>query len=354
MVEIALNNSPSRADELQSKLIRLDEITPILTSNALVRGWMDKNCLSIIYGPSNAGKTFVALDISMHVAAGRPWRGCRVDGGAVLYIAAEGGVGVRNRLAAFKLDNPDIAEAPFTLLPVGVDLHGQGDAMAVCEILPTDNPALIVVDTLARSMGAGDENTAKDASQFIKNCDLIREATGAHVMIIHHTGKDQDRGGRGSSAFKAAVDGEIQVTSKGQIICHKRRDQEKGDPLHFELRVIELGKNEFGEMVTSAVVDECEPPKPERKPLSGINEVAMQALDDALKSHGSVKSGNLYPSNRKVVHIDHWRAACDDHGLTKGGSDSAARTAFMRAKKRLMELDAVREWSDHVWRVFNE
>ncbi len=348
---VPLNINTSRADELAAKLIRLDDIKPILTSNALVKGWLDKNCLSIIYGPSNAGKTFVALDIAMHIAAGKPWRGCRVDGGAVLYIAAEGGIGVQNRLAAFKLDKPDMANALFTLLPVGVDLHGHGDALAVCEIMPDVDPALVVIDTLARSMGGGDENTAKDASMFIKNCDLIREATEAHVMIIHHTGKDEDRGGRGSSAFKAAVDGEIQATSKGEIICHKQRDQERGAPLHFKLRPVELGRNEFGEVVTSAVVDESEPPKQKRKPLSGKNEIAMQALDDALRDHGDKKSGNFYPSNRKVVHIDHWRKACGDHGITEGTTEAAARMAFKRAKDKLMDLDEVREWGDHVWRV---
>ena len=350
MTVIPLNLNPSRASELEAKLVRLSDIKPILTSNALVRGWLDKNCLSIIYGPSNAGKTFVALDLAMHIAAGKPWRGCRVAGGPVLYIAAEGGMGVHNRLAAFKSDHPDMADAPFTLLPIGVDLHGAGDAVAICEAMQ-DEPALIVIDTLARSMGSGDENTAKDASMFVRNCDLIREATGAHVMVIHHTGKDEDRGARGSSAFRGAVDGEVQVTSDGQIFCHKQRDQEKGAPLHFKLRQVVLGENEFGEPVTSAVVDAADPPKAKRKPLTGTNQIAIEALNNALDDHGEVRGGNLYPAKRKVVHIDHWRAACDDHGLTKGITDAAARMAFMRAKKKLMELNEVREWGDHVWRV---
>lgn len=326
-------------------------IEAVLTSNYMVKGWLDRNCLSMLYGPSNAGKTFVALDIAMHIAASQPWRGLRVNGGPVLYIAAEGGAGIRNRLAAIKLDKPDMSAAPFTLLPVGLDLHGQGDALAVCEIMPDADPALVVIDTLARSMGTGDENTAKDAAMFVRNCDLIREATGAHVMVIHHTGKDEDRGARGSSALRAAVDNEIQVTADCEIISRKQRDQEPPEALHFKLRSVVLGVDEDGDPVTSAVVDEAEPPKPERKPLRGKNEVAMQALYDALRDHGETRSGNMYPTNRKVVHVEHWRAACDAHGLTSGASDSAARTAFMRAKVKLMDMDEVREWGDHVWRV---
>ncbi|WP_323769340.1 helicase RepA family protein [Antarctobacter sp.] len=341
----------SRASQIETRLVSLSAIDPVLTSNYLVKGWMDRNCLSMLYGPSNAGKTFVALDIAMHIAAGQPWHGQRVNGGPVLYIAAEGGAGIRNRLAAIKRDRPEVAGAPFTLLPVGLDLHGEGDATAVCTIMPDADPALVVIDTLARSMGGGDENAAKDAAMFVRNCDLIREATGAHVMVVHHTGKDEDRGARGSSALRAAMDTEIQVTAGWEIISRKQRDQEPPEPLHFKLRPVTLGMDEDGEPVTSAVVDMAEPPKKERKPLTGKNEVAMQALYDALRDHGETRTGNLYPSNRKVVHVKRWRDACDAHRLASGASDSAGRQAFKRARDKLMEMDEVRQHGDHVWRV---
>lgn len=349
---INLNNrNPNRASEIEERLVKLSDIGAVLQLNHMVKGWLSRRGLSMLYGPSNAGKTFVALDMAMHVAASKPWRGCKVNGGAVLYIAAEGGAGVRNRLAAFKREHPDMASAPFTLLPVGLDLHAQGDALAVCEAMPDAAPALVVIDTLARSMGAGDENTAKDAAMFVRNCDLIREATGAHVMVVHHTGKDEDRGARGSSALRAAVDTEINVTSEGEIVCKKQRDMAYAEPLHFKLRGVLLGQDEDGDPVTSAVVEAGEPPKPKRKPLSGKNEVAMQALMDALRAHGETRSGDCYPHNRPVVHIDHWREACDVHGLTSGVADSSARMAFKRAKDKLMDMNEVREFGEHVWRV---
>ncbi|MGX9352355.1 helicase RepA family protein [Shimia sp. W99] len=340
-----------RAREIKRRLVDLSAIDAVLTDNYLLKGWLDRSCLSMLYGPSNAGKTFVALEIAMHIAAGKPWRGLRINGGPVLYIAAEGGAGILNRIAAIKRDRPDMADAQFYLLPLVLDLHGQRDARTVCAAMPCKKPALVVIDTLARSMGAGDENTAKDAAQFVRNCDLIREATGAHVMVIHHTGKDEERGARGSSALRAAVDNEIQVTAEWEIKSRKQRDQEPPDPLHFNLRSVTLGIDEDGDPVTSAVVDMAEPPKPERKPLSGKNEVAMQALYDALCDHGETRTGNLYPPNRRVVHVDKWREACDLHGLTSGTSESAGRQAFKRAKDKLMDLNEVRQHGDHVWRV---
>ncbi len=296
----------------------------------------------------------MALDLAMHVAAGMPWRGLRVNGGPVLYIATEGGAGIRNRLAAIKHDRPEMAAAPFTLLPIALDLHGADDALALCEVMPADNPALIVVDTLARSMGAGDENTARDMAMFIRNCDLIRQATSAHVMVIHHTGKDEERGARGSSALRAAVDNEIQVTSSRGIVSRKQRDQPSPQPLYFFLRSVTLGKDEDGDLVTSAVVDAAAPPKPNRKPLSGKKEVAMQALRDALQTHGLYKNDSSHPPKKKVVHVKHWRTACDARGLTSGISESAGRTAFKRNKDGLMEANEVRQFGDHVWQVHDD
>ena len=71
--------------------------------------------------------------------------------------------------------------------------------------------ALIVVDTLSRAMAGANENTSEDMSQFIKNCDILRNISNAHLMIVHHTGKDAAKGARGSSALKAALDTEIEL-----------------------------------------------------------------------------------------------------------------------------------------------
>ncbi|KPD10371.1 AAA family ATPase, partial [Phaeobacter sp. 11ANDIMAR09] len=279
------------------------------------------------------------------------WRGCRVYGGAVLYIAAEGGAGVRNRLAAYKHVRPDMGSAPFTLLPISLDLHSDGDALAVCKIIANNPLALVVVDTVSRSLGAGDENTAKDTSMFVKNCDLIREATGAHVMVIHHTGKDEDRGARGSSALRAAVDTEINVTSRGEIVCKKQRDMLHAEPLHFTLRPVTIGRDEDGEPVTSAVVEAGAPATKQRQQPKGKDAICLRLLCEALLEHGETKAGGIYPENGQVVHLKHWRDACAIHGLTKGQSENSARMAFKRAKDNLTKMGEIYEWGDYVWKA---
>lgn len=340
-----------RHSEIKRRLIRLDEIEPVLSANYLVKGWLSASGLSVLFGPSNAGKTFVALDIAMHVAAGEVWRDCKVNPGPVLYIAAEGGAGVLNRLAAFKAENPYMASAPFTLLPIGVDLHASGDAEIIVSLLADKKPALIVVDTLARSIGEGDENTAKDTAMFVRNCDLMREMTGAHVMIIHHTGKEEDRGARGSSALRAAVDTEILVGSNHRISSKKQRDMIAPADLYFALRSVPLGYDEDGDPVTSAVVEQSDKPIASREPLKGKDDVAMTALTEALAEHGRTDMGNDYPKGVTVVSMKAWRDKCGEHELTTGNGESAARMAFKRAKDRLIELNLVRGFNDHFWKV---
>jgi RecA-family ATPase len=72
--------------------------------------------MSVIYGPSNCGKTFFVVDLALHVALGREWRGRAVDRGAVVYLSLEGAQGIRNRLAAFRkhhgLDEADCRSSP--------------------------------------------------------------------------------------------------------------------------------------------------------------------------------------------------------------------------------------------------
>lgn len=355
MTVINLGEIPQgRASEIAGQIMPLKDVTASLSANYLIKGLLGASALTVLFGGSNTGKTFVAVDLSLHVAAGLPWRGRRIKQGSVIYIAGEGGTGIRNRLSAVVADRPEFKNASFYLLPVALDLFGDADAMALSDAMPCNDPALIVIDTLARSMGVGDENSTKDMNQFIASCDLLRRVTGAHVMVVHHTGKDQSRGARGASSLYAATDTELKVTTEGAIQCTKQRDMPYPETEHFKLREVTLGVDDEGDEVTSAVVDVVEPQKAFKKPLSGKSEVAMQALLDALHDHGMNKTGPNYPVNRQVVHTDHWRAACDVHGLTGGVSDSAARTAFKRAKDKLMELDEIREWCGHVWRVQDE
>jgi len=116
---------------------------------------------------------------------------------------------------------------------------------------------LIVIDTLARCIGSGDENSAQYMSQFLAACDRIRLSTGATVLIVHHVGKSAQAGARGSSALLGAVDTAIEVEKLyyGRVArVVKQKDGQDGIEIGFDLEEVEIGHDDEGEPITTCVV----------------------------------------------------------------------------------------------------
>lgn len=354
-----------RAGDLARAMVPMNRVKPVLRSRYLVKGWLDRGASSVLYAESNAGKTFFALDLAAHVAAGQDWHGHRVPSGEkwsgpVLYIASEGGLGIRNRIEAMRRERPDLDTDNLILLPTGLDLCTSDDSQWLVEAIATmpRRPSLIIIDTLARSMGNGDENTAKDMGQFIRSIDQLRSETGAHVMVIHHSGKDASKGARGSGSLRAAVDTEIEIVRDGNIVmaeARKQRDMPCDGVFAFSLKPVFLGHDEDGDSVTSAVVTPCEPVTRKSKvKLTGTDKIGLQALSDALAHHGEIKRGDMFPGNRQCVSLERWREFCDRHSLSSGEGDSSKRTAFHKLKNRLQDKEVVRIVDGFVWRVSDD
>lgn len=203
----------TRADEVELQPVRW-----------LIDGWLVEDTLAGMVGPSGSCKSFLALDWACRVATGAPWFGRNVKQGAVFYLAGEGRSGIRKRISGWeRINGVPIAGAPLFLAD---NLPGLCDPMNAASVITEIDaiaermffesgcdPALIVLDTVARAMSGGDENSAKDMGQFVQSMDWLRERWGACVLSVHHTGhgtEAQDRA-RGSSAYRAALDSEFVV-----------------------------------------------------------------------------------------------------------------------------------------------
>lgn len=227
------------------------------STKPLIKGLLDQGTLSVMYGDSNVGKTFVAMDMAYHVASGMTYSDMRTTQGLVVYVAAEGGVGALRRTAALREKYQDTFNtAEFQLLASPVDLRRpDADMPAFLAALSGlgKRISLIVIDTLSRALAGGDENSSVDMGAIVKHFDTIRAATGAHVMVVHHTGKNKANGARGHSLLRAATDTEIEV-EEGQIRVTKQRDLDKSWASGFALEVRTLGVDVDGDAVTSCTV----------------------------------------------------------------------------------------------------
>ena len=292
-VEIAEEN-PAIGPKRGLYAVRWSEAKPVLDRRYLIDDIFDLGSMAVTYGDSNSGKTYVVLDQAFAIATGREWNGHKVKQGLVVYVAAEGGTGFYKRIEAYRRTF-GATELPFSLIPCPIDLHSTGDAgdtERLVRLIRTEEAhfatqcVLVVIDTLARAIGGGDENTSVDMGLLVRHCDRIRAATGAMINLIHHTGKDKSKGARGSSALRAATDTEIEIFADdskpgcGEFRVRKQRDMERTRNAGFELRPIEIGIRADGKPITACTVawrpaanDEFEPK------LTGAHQPVWEAIE---------------------------------------------------------------------------
>jgi KaiC/GvpD/RAD55 family RecA-like ATPase len=345
-----------RAKNLLDAITFAGNLTPSIDRDYLVKGWLDRGCTSILYGQSNTGKTFLAVDLANAVSKGLTWAGRRVRKGRVLYIAAEGGGGFANRVSA--LNDPEffVLTAPLVLTGRDSQSHFLVEVMRHLAEVGGQPFDLVVIDTMARVMGGADENAAPDIADLMRNVTGIQRATGAHVLIVHHSGKDTAKGARGHSSLRAAVDTEIELTrddETGLISAKltKQRDGPTGYRFDYTLRQVELGRDQDGDPVTTCVVEPADRPRSGRSGLTDSQRRALAILEALVAAEGQLVRKPQLPG-LPCVPADRWRQAClDDGGLSSSDNRDAQAKAFRRAREDLVTAGLVCVREDLAWVV---
>lgn len=267
----------------------------------LVRHVIPQAELVVVYGESGSGKTFLVLDMVACISRGIPWRGLRVLQGPVFYICAEGIGGFRSRSVAYSRQHGiDLALQPFHVIPDAPNFLKGEDALAVAKwIAQMGGAAVIVVDTLSAVTPGANENAGEDMGNVIAHCKGLHRATGAVVVLIHHSGKDAAKGARGWSGLRAAADAEIEVVRHGDdpgcgrsASITKQKDGEDGAAFGFKLNPVLIGVDDEGEDMTSCVIEHTEAPPAGSKPreLGGLESDIYKVLSDMLSVEGGGSS----------------------------------------------------------------
>src|SRR5206468_9674742 len=241
--------------------------------------------LAVHYGASGSAKSFLALDLSLSIAAGSACLGYEVQRGTVVYIAAEGAAGLGVRVHAWKQPHGYAADQRLGVhfVPEAVNLLSAADVDALVAVLAAlpEHPVLLVVDTFARCLVGGDENSAKDVGLAIAALDRVRRVIGCTVLVVHHTGKNVGIE-RGSSALRAAADTMLAVAKDGDAItlrCEKQKNAAPFEDISLRLVPVDLGDSE------SSCILELGEPKPED--LSGSKAKALRTLIDLFDGDGA-------------------------------------------------------------------
>jgi hypothetical protein len=321
---------------------------PIIPPPALVKGVLPETGLAGILGQSGGGKTFQALHLGVRLIAD-----CQQDfyidryrikrKGGVLYFVLEGKSAFPLRVsAAFEevmgkqMQLGDKSKLPFAwnyyeprLFNQGVDnmlMLVEREAKRMRTEFSVDLVA-IFIDTMGLAARYESEDKAAQVQQVLSDLKHLGEVTGSLVIPVDHMGKDQEKGGRGSSAKRDIPETLLAclgdrdangVMSNLRMALHKVRDGEAGRIIPYKLEIVPRGADPDGDPITTCVVkwepNRAPPEKPTRRKTK-----TEDALANAVEEVGGL------PADRDTL-----RKAF--YGL-HGGNTHSANVAWNRAVK---------------------
>jgi len=205
--EIDLMLNPAFGSTPPRELVNSRILANVLASPSwLIPDVLQRNALIQLFGEPGTGKSLLALDIALCVAAQQQ---------NVVYVAAEAPDEHIPRLAAWEgyyRQSPD--HLYFWLHPL--ELANRSNVAEFVGAIRALNamPALIIIDPLASCMVGLEENATGDMVRAIESLNLLRAATGAAILIVHHTGWERKHE-RGSSALRAACRVVLKLSANG-------------------------------------------------------------------------------------------------------------------------------------------
>jgi hypothetical protein len=290
---------PKRLEEQPFPYVLAKDIDQNETKDELIAGFIDADEMAGIFGPMEAGKSNLAVDLGCHVGCRPVWCGRKVKNGPVVYFAPERSKVVRRRVKAWMLHHK-VDDLPIAIVGCGIDLRtGIVDTKRCIETIRDVTrhfgkaPIWAIFDTYACVAAGGDEG-AKDTGAVMHNMAKIRQETGVIITPIMHPPVDRDDRPRGHTSLPANMGTTIQVTKRDggglRAIVKKANDQpDEGRSYHdFRYESVKLYLAGEGNWVTAPVIVQVEGGAPPRefldpgKKLSGPERTFLEAFLDAI------------------------------------------------------------------------
>lgn len=323
----------------------------------LIKGYLEAGTLAALFGEPEAMKSFVSLSMGLSIATGLKWHGSPIgQPGSVFYIAGEGHNGISRRLKAWTQHHNITPEnVPFFVSNKAMQVLDNSSVLEVVTCIEKlkaehGDPVLIIIDTLNRNFGNGDENSNKDMTTFVSNIDNhIRTRFNCAVLIVHHTPLSDTKRMRGGTALHGATDWEYSLTKSndGKRIFESAKTKDHGESsiLSFIPQVIELDgwDDEDGMPMTSCVLTKCTNgirTSKENKSLKGANKIALNCFLSLMEE-----------KNTDKVFIEELRTACYDSGISDSALKESKQRNFRRAFNYLQDNNYIECAGGDYWRL---
>jgi hypothetical protein len=249
---------------MEYQLLTTEELLELPPPRWLMQDLIPDGGFVGLYGAPGSGKSFVALDWAMCISEGRPWLGrYRTKQAPVIYVAAEGGRGIQQRVSSWiehhqirpKSVNQEVLPAIYFLLhPIYV--REEGAIEAFIESMDRHArqiggqqlwPGLLVLDTLSRSFGGGEENSSVDMGHFVDRMTALATQKRMATLIVHHQNAEGKRE-RGHTSFRGAADAMFKCEGKkddANVLLYaclrndKQKDGPDAPPIYLEPRPVD-------------------------------------------------------------------------------------------------------------------
>jgi hypothetical protein len=348
------------------KLTYFDECGAFVHKNWILKGLIAKGETSAWIARPGAGKSALLTEVSVHSAAQRDWRGHRAkEACGVVIFAFERADLYMRRLRAYQ-QRDALQRLPIAVAGTVIDLL---DPNCVETIISTVREAesrfgrrvgLIVIDTYAKGIAAsGDEDKARDQNRAAANLRNVHVWLAVHIALVGHTGKDENRGARGSNALLGDVDLMVQISGDDQKVAQvvKANDQPERPIMQFRLEEFELGRDEDGETIKTAIVSTeyfepiVRPAKPRMPKLPAVPSAALSALAEVVAADGqAIEDGSDHiPKGFKGVTLDQWRDRLLKRSIINAKGNH--REQFKRIRIALQNAGRVGIWEEFAWLV---
>ncbi len=326
----------------------------------LVQDYLLPESLVMLFGEPACGKSLLALRWSVELV---------LNDQPVFIIAGEGHFGFSRRLKALATEidcEDELAEAPLIISDNGTALLDSEKLKITLDSMDEQvkeygKPKLIIIDTLNRNFGPGEENSASNVSNLIQALDSIRERYKTTILIVHHSGHTKQNRARGSSALLGAVDTELCLSKSDEehiriLEVTKMKDATTPEPKAFTIKQVELPWSDTnGNFETSVIIEPSDRPcfslknGGEKKRYTKPMQEGIASMKTALAECGILLPwGDSSESDpKKVVMLEDWRVHY--YALEPKRDKGTTRKYFERARKELLAAGKLKERDGYFW-----
>lgn len=331
----------------------INDLMSLKSQTYLIENLIPEGGLSVVYGPPASFKSFVAIDMCLSISSSIDWQGYETGVGKTLFIAAEGVGGLKKRIQAWMAKHKDITKTPdFHVLATTVDFLDEEQLEKLINTIETIGKdfKLIVIDTIARTLSnsGSDENSASDMGMFLSACDTVRERTKSAILAIHHSGKNEASGLRGSSALLGGVDTSINCSHSGTVnlSVQKQKDTEQLEMICLEIEKRQL----FAE--TSVTLQKAIYEREEYSSeitLGANQKLVYDIINNSLEESGETKWINSDVGEQKFLTLNHISFKCFAQFPDK--EERRKKQKLDRSLLGLQNKGVIGMWDEKVWIV---